>query len=73
MTSPNIPFTPDPRREYAELCEAHASLTAYIEQEGPEMRASGQHDALAELERAADAQLDRLTELHAYLTARGQL
>ena len=51
--------------EYRELCEAHASLTAYIEREAPEMRARGEHDALDELEKIAGAMLDRIFELYA--------
>ncbi|MDV6376091.1 hypothetical protein [Deinococcus arenicola] len=58
-----IPFTPSPEREREELCEQHASLTAYIAREGPEMRASGQHDALGELETIEAAQWARLREL----------
>lgn len=60
-----IPFTPSPPVEYRNLCESHASLAAYIEREGPEMRASGQGEALGELERLADAMQDRISELHA--------
>jgi hypothetical protein len=71
MTPHRIPFTPAPREAYQTLCEDHASLTAYIEREAPEMRASGQHDALAELEQVAAAQWERLRELHAQLSAGG--
>lgn len=74
MTGPHrIPFTPSPRVEYQELCEQHTSLTVYLEREAPEMRASGQHDALAELERVAAAQWERLQELYAQVRARGEL
>lgn len=65
MTPPNIPFTPDPEQEYRDLCEQQTSLRLYIEREGAELRASGQHDALSELERLEGAMLDRLSELHA--------
>lgn len=65
MTPPNIPFTPDPRREYQDLCEQHDSLSAYIEREGPEMRASGQHAELEELERLEAAMHARINELYA--------
>ena len=65
MTGPVIPFTPAPAVEYRDLCEWHASLTAYIEREGPEMRSHGRPDELAELEKIAGAMLDRLGELEA--------
>lgn len=60
-----LPFTPAPRVEYRDLCEYHASLTAYIEREAPEMRAIGDSDALSELETLAGKMLDRMGELEA--------
>lgn len=45
-----IPFAPSPERKREELCDQHASLTAYIQRGAPETRAGGQHDALGELE-----------------------
>lgn len=67
MTGPVIPFTPSPRQEYAQLSADHESLTAYIEREGPEMRATGQGDALDELHRLNDALALRLDELRTVL------
>lgn len=63
MASPNIEFTPAPARE---LREQHASLRAYIECEAPELRASGEHEILAELERIAAQMLDRLGKLEGF-------
>lgn len=60
-----LAFTPAPRALYREVCELHASLSEYIEREAPEMRARGEHDALAELEKIAGQMLDRISELHA--------
>jgi hypothetical protein len=59
----HIPFTVSPDREREELEGQHASLTAYIQREAPEMRASGQHDALGELEAIEAAMWARLMEL----------
>ncbi|CAM3982254.1 hypothetical protein [Deinococcus frigens] len=73
MTGPHlIPFTPSPEREREELCEQHANLTAYIQREAPELRASGQGDALGELERIEAAQWARLRELESMGSAGGQ-
>jgi hypothetical protein len=71
VTPPNIEFTTAPAREYAELCEQHASLTAYIEREAPELRASGEHEILAELQRIEAQMLDRLVKLKAQGRATG--
>ncbi|WP_027459693.1 hypothetical protein [Deinococcus murrayi] len=59
------PFTPDPAAEYRELCDLLTSLTAYLESEAPELRATGEGAALAELERLAAAMLGRIGEQHA--------
>lgn len=72
MRLPNIPFT-DPRREYRETCEQHAALTAYLEREAPEMRASGQHEALAELEQLEAALFERVQDLYQRGNAEGWL
>lgn len=63
MTLPNIEFTPTPTREYAELYEQHATLTAYIEREAPELRAAGKLAALEVLEHVAAQLLDRLNKM----------
>ncbi len=62
---PVIPFTPDPGREYAGLCEYAASLEAYLERERAALRATGEGRALDELGRLLSAMLDRISELHA--------
>lgn len=49
--------------EYVDLCDLLDSLSTYIETEGPEMRVTGQHDALGDLDRQETEMALRLAVL----------
>ena len=57
--------------EYVELCDLLDSLSGHIETEGPEMRATGQHDALSDLDRQETEMVERLAVLERLGRAEG--
>ena len=59
------------RGEYVDLCDLLGSLSGYIETEGPEMRATGQHDALSDLDRQETEMVERLAVLERLGRAEG--